>query len=376
MGTEKNDLPAIDTMATARHADGPAVSKDAGAATLRQPSNPNEQSLISEDTAPMGVIVNAPLAKAQRKEYFVYTSIKNGGTLLALIWIATQPTDWVIWSAFFLFYCLNVLGESLAHHRYFTHGSFKTSTPMRYALAILAQCGVYGSALYWVADHRRHHSQTDQPGDVHSPFFDGEGKEPVSKLKGLAHAHLGWAFDNCSTDMEIYGKGLLEDKVLVFAHKTRWLWLFTSAFFVPALWGWAFGGTWNHVIGTVLVAGTFRMMLGLHAIALLNSVCHYWGYERFKGPHHAKNNWWVALVSLGEGWHNNHHAHPRAATTSTRWWEIDPTYWVIMVLEKLGLVWDVKRMPKDAGREEEPKPSARPAIGSATRTVAKVTENA
>ena len=298
--------------------------------------------------APRGVIVDAPLAKQQHRDYIVQASFKNGGMLAAFVWMATMGSGWVEWSAFALFYVLNVLGESLAHHRYFGHGAFKTSTPMRYALAILAQSGAYGSALYWVADHRRHHSLSDKPGDVHSPHYDGQ-RRALSRKEGFKHAHLGWAFDNCSTDLEIYGKGLMDDPVLVFAHRTRWVWFWTSGVIVPALWGLAFGGTWQHMVGTVLIAGSFRMVLGLHAISALNSVCHLWGTERFKGPWTAKNNWIVALVSLGEGWHNNHHAHPRAATTSTRWWEIDMTYWVILGLEKLGLVWDVKRMPKGDG---------------------------
>ena len=116
-----------------------------------------------------------------------------------------------------------------------------------------------------------------------------------------------------------------------------------------AMTGGASGGPWP---GTVLIAGALRMMLALHAFAALNSVCHTWGREPFQGPWQAKNNAFVALVSLGEGWHNNHHAHPRLASSGMRWWEFDPTFWVIRVLEALGLVWDVQRLPR-------PRPSPR-----------------
>lgn len=295
---------------------------------------------------PMGVIVDGQRSAAEKREYLIYTSFKNGGTLAALIWIAAMGTSWVEWTAFALFYVLNLLGHNMAHHRYFGHGAFKTSKPMRYALAILAQCGGYGSALYWVANHRRHHAHTDRPGDLHSPYYDGQGRPLESAKKGFAHSHIKWAFDNTETDMEVFGKGLLADPALVFAHKTRWVWFWTSGIIAPAIWGFAFGGTWQAALGTVLIAGAMRMMLALHAVGMINSVCHLWGSQRFEGHGKAKNNWFVALVSLGEGWHNNHHAHPRSASNSTRWWEVDMTFWFIRALEAVGLVWDVKRMPK------------------------------
>lgn len=321
----------------------------------QQPSSEAEEGLIvarapgsDADIVPFGVIVDGARSAAERKEYLIYTTFKNGGTLGAIIWIATMGTTWVQWSAFALFYVLNLLGHNMAHHRYFGHGAFKTSKPMRYFLAILAQCGGYGSALYWVANHRRHHSTTDEPGDLHSPYYDGQGRKLENAKKGFAHAHIKWAFDNTETDMDIYGKGLLADPALVFAHKTRWLWFWTSGIVVPAIWGFAFGGTWQAAVGTVLIAGAMRMMLALHAVGMINSVCHLWGSKRFEGNGKATNNWFVALVSLGEGWHNNHHAHPRAASNSARWWEIDMTFWVIRALEAVGLVWDVKRMPREA----------------------------
>ena len=302
----------------------------------------------TEEVVPMGVIPNSPQAKAEHKEFLVYTSFKNLGTLAAIAWIITQPTGAVEWSAFAFFYVTTMLGHNMAHHRYFGHGAFKTSTPMRYALAILAQfCGI-GSALTWVANHRRHHALTDRPGDLHSPFFDGRGK-PLQGRKGFAHAQLGWAFDDCSTDMAIYGKGLENDKVLVWAHKTRWVWFWMSGIVLPAAWGYGFGGTWQHALGTVLIAGCMRMVVTLHIISMLNSVCHLKGYRRYDSPGKDRNNVIVALLDMGEGWHNNHHAHPRSANNAAVWWEIDMTYWVIRGLEFLGLVWDVKRMPKGDG---------------------------
>jgi stearoyl-CoA desaturase (delta-9 desaturase) len=216
---------------------------------------------------------------------------------------------------------------------------------MRYALGILAQFGVYGSLLKWSADHRRHHAMSDKAGDIHSPYVDPFGA-PMPKWKGLSHAHLGWVFDNTTTDLSVYGKGLVDDPVIMFCHRTRYFWYGVSALALPALWGWAFGGT-EAILGTVLIAGFFRIQLALHAIAAVNSFGHRYGYERYGGPAGgAKNNWLLALITLGEGWHNNHHGHPRSADAGFVWYEIDPTAWLIRLMERIGLVWNVQHAPR------------------------------
>jgi stearoyl-CoA desaturase (delta-9 desaturase) len=283
-----------------------------------------------------------PDAADRRREHLIYAAVKQGGALVALGWIALQPTGWVEWSGFALFYVLNILGMSIGYHRYFTHKAFETSTPMRYALGILAQFGIYGSLKRWCADHRRHHTLSDKPGDIHSPYVDGRGK-PLKGRAGIKYAHLGWAYDDVMTNMDMYGKGIVGDPVIEFCHKTRYLWFAVSVVIVPALWGWALGGV-DAIIGTVLVAGFLRVALALHAIAAVNSFGHVYGYQNYTGQDEARNNLWLGYITLGEGWHNNHHAHPRAASTHVRWWEVDMSAWVIRGLELLGLVWNVKRM--------------------------------
>jgi stearoyl-CoA desaturase (delta-9 desaturase) len=299
---------------------------------------------VAPRRARLGLIVGGPEARAKRREYAFYAITKNGGFLVAIWWILTQSSGWVEWSAFALFYLLNILSMSLAYHRYFTHRAFETSLPMRYALGILAQFGVYGSLLRWTADHRRHHAMSDRPGDIHSPYVDPHGT-PLAKWKGLSHAHLGWVFDNTTTDLAVYGRGLVHDPVMIFCHRTRYFWYAVSALALPALWGWALGGT-GAILGTILIAGFFRIQLALHAIAAVNSFGHRFGRERFSGNHSAKNNWFIALITLGEGWHNNHHEHPRAAGTGFVWYEIDPTGWLIRLMEKMGLVWNVRAAPR------------------------------
>ncbi len=301
----------------------------------------DKSDIATAEKALLGIRFGGADALSRRREHLFYAAVKQGGALLALVWIVTQPSGWVEWTAFGLFYILNILGMSLGYHRYFTHRSFETSKPMRYALAILAQCGIYGSLLRWVADHRRHHALSDQPGDVHSPYFDGHG-HPTGGRAGLKYAHLGWAYSDAMTDFDVYGKGLREDPVIMFAHRTRFLWFFVSIFVVPGLWGLAFGGP-EAVVGTIMIAGLLRSALALHAIAAVNSFGHRYGAKPYEGEDQARNNWFIALISLGEGWHADHHAHPRSAFTGFRKYQVDMSGWVILALEKLGLIWNVQR---------------------------------
>ncbi len=280
-------------------------------------------------------------AAQRRREHLTYAAVKQGGALAALAYIALQPTGWIEWSGFALFYVLNILAMSLGYHRYFTHKAFETSLPMRYVLAGLAQFGTYGSLKRWCADHRRHHAMSDKPGDIHSPYVGDQG-EPLVGSAGLKHAHLGWAYGEAMTNMDIYGKGIVGDPVIEWAHATRYFWFGMSIIGFPALWGLALGGP-HAVLGTVMIAGFLRGALATHAIAGVNSFGHRYGYQNYPDLDQARNNIWLGYITLGEGWHNNHHAHPRSATNQHRAFEIDMTGWLITGLERLGLVWNVKR---------------------------------
>lgn len=291
------------------------------------------------------VHLGGPEAQARRREYIFYATIRHGGALVALLYIALRSTGWVEWSGFFVFYVLNVLGMSLGYHRYFTHKAFETSTPMRYALGILAQCGMYGSLKLWCADHRRHHLLSDRPGDTHSPYFDDYGR-PLSGVPGIRHAHLGWVFGDALTNMRMFGQGIEGDPVIEWCHRTRVFWFVASLIVLPALWGLALGGP-DAVLGSIMVAGFLRATAALHAIAAVNSFGHRYGYQNFKGLDESRNNLLLGYITLGEGWHNNHHGMPRAASTQVRPFEIDVSGWVITLLERIGLVWDVQRPAPD-----------------------------
>lgn len=331
---------AAETRVGARPVDAPLVPGRDADVTARPAGGKTYEELIIERWR-AAVNFGGPEAEARRREHLIYAAIKQGGALLAVAYIALWPTGWVEWSGFAVFYVLNILGMSIGYHRYFTHKAFETSKPMRYALGILAQFGVYGSLKRWVADHRRHHSYADRPGDIHSPHIDDYGKA-IAGRAGIKHAHLGWAYGDAMTNMDLYGKGVVGDPVIEWCHKTRYVWFAFSAVVAPAIWGLVFGGP-QAVLGTIMVAGFLRLALALHAIAAVNSFGHRFGYQNFTDMDEARNNAWLGYITLGEGWHNNHHAHPRGYSTQARWFEIDASGWIILAMEKLGLVWNVQR---------------------------------
>ncbi len=298
------------------------------------------------------VIVGGEAGREKRKEYAIVFGSKVFGSIAAVWWMFTQDHGWVEWSAFIVGYIILMLGIVLGFHRYFSHRSFETSVPMQYILGGMAQMSIQSSVLRWASDHRRHHAHTDEAGDVHSPLRDGRGK-PLGKFKGFLHSHFGWFMDDCVTDMSVYGRGLADNEVVMWLHNTRWYWLIFSLIIFPGIWGLVFGG-WDHVIGTILIGGYFRTFVVLQMTMGIASYAHAIGTQRHtEGVGTARNSFIFALLTFGEGWHNNHHKHPNASFQGMAWWEIDIAGYVLLLLEKLGLVWNVTRQPKyvknDAG---------------------------
>jgi stearoyl-CoA desaturase (Delta-9 desaturase) len=247
--------------------------------------------------------------------------------------------------AFGVLYLLTGLGVTVGFHRYFTHRSFSTTRPIRALLAILGSAAIEGPMISWVADHRKHHVFSDREGDPHSPHHGFEGKR-FRHVRGLAHAHLGWLF--LHTDRaakERYAPDLLKDPMIRFIDRTFLLWA-VAGLAAPFALGVALGGTvWAGLTG-LLWGGAIRMFLLHHGTYSSNSLCHFFGCRRFATGDESRNLAWLAPFSLGEAWHNNHHAFPTSAMHGLRRLErmLDPSAHVIWVLEKLGLAWDVVRV--------------------------------
>jgi stearoyl-CoA desaturase (Delta-9 desaturase) len=270
------------------------------------------------------------------------------GLLVAVVLLWNQAVSWIDVGLLAGFYLLTGLGVTIGYHRMLTHRAFQTHKPVEYAFAVLGSLSVQGAVLDWVADHRKHHAHTDEEGDPHSPHV-GHG----SGLKGLWHAHTGWLFETQGqADWKRYARDLYEDRGMRWISK-RFPYLALATLALPAALGALLHG--DPVEGAVrglVWGGLVRVFLLHHVTWSINSVCHFFGRRRFAVEDHSTNVAWLALPSLGEAWHHNHHAFPRSATHGLRWYELDPSGWVIAGMEKVGLAWNVVRISRDRQGEK------------------------
>ena len=228
------------------------------------------------------------------------------------------------WKAFWVFFVLQWLtgglGICLCYHRLLTHRSFQLWKPLEYFLAMCGCLAYQNGPIKWVAIHRIHHANSDQPDDPHSP------------TRGFWWAHMGWlfAFSENLDQFENYRKyapDLAKDPVYRFLNRTHGLYQIILAVLLYLWGGWPFI-FWGVFLRTVFM---------WHCTWLVNSASHTWGYRTWAAGDQSTNNWWVALLTYGEGWHNNHHAFLRSAAHGLRWWEFDVTYATIRLLSLVGL---------------------------------------
>jgi stearoyl-CoA desaturase (delta-9 desaturase) len=259
---------------------------------------------------------------------------------------------WQLWSSllgwsdiivFAIMYVTTGLGVTVGFHRLFTHRSFKTGKAVKATLAILGSAAIEGPVISWVADHRKHHAYSDQPGDPHSPHVD-HGSGVKGALKGLLHAHVGWLFIHTQRGLKTrYAPDLLADPVVSRINNTFLVWVL-AGLGTPFLLGWLIGGTVAEGLTGILWGGGVRMLVLHHSTFSINSLCHFFGKQRFKTGDESRNLSWLSIFTFGEAWHNNHHAFPTSARHGLKPWQFDPSAWVIWMLEKTGLAWDVVRI--------------------------------
>ncbi|HEV7161727.1 MAG TPA: acyl-CoA desaturase [Solirubrobacteraceae bacterium] len=240
-------------------------------------------------------------------------------------------------------YLATGLGVTVGFHRLLTHRSFKTSPCLRGVLVVLGTMSVEGPVISWVADHRKHHAYTDRLGDPHSPHVD-HGGGWRGALRGLLHAHVGWLFDHTQRGArERFAPDLLADPVVAFVDRTFVLWSLLGLA-IPFGLGLLIGGTLGAGLEALLWGGAVRILLLHHVTYSINSLCHFFGRRRFRTDDHSRNLLWLAPLSFGEAWHNNHHAFPTSAFHGMGRGEIDISGFVIAALERAGLVWEVQRV--------------------------------
>ena len=274
------------------------------------------------------------------------------GTVTVIPFLALGVVGWQAWASvlhfsdlvvFGILYAATGLGVTVGFHRYLTHRSFATSRPVRAVLAVLGSAAIEGPVISWVADHRKHHAFSDRPGDPHSPHV-GHGDGLRGALRGLAHAHVGWLFIHTERGAkQRYAPDLLADPVVRFVHRTFVVWV-VSGLGAAFVLGMAIGGSITTGLTGLLWGGAVRMLVLHHATYSINSLCHFFGRRRFPTDDESRNLAWLAPLTFGESWHNNHHAFPTSASHGLRRWELDISSLVIRGLEAVGLVWDVVRV--------------------------------
>jgi stearoyl-CoA desaturase (delta-9 desaturase) len=270
-------------------------------------------------------------------------------------WIG--PSDVI---AFAIMYALSGFGVTVGFHRMLTHRAFATHPATRYVFAILGSLSVQGPVIDWVADHRKHHAHTDEEGDPHSPHV-GHGAGVRGALRGLWHAHAGWLWrTHGQARAHKYARELIEDRGMRRINR-RFPLIVLASLALPALIGFALTGTLRGALTALIWGGFARIFLQHHITWSVNSVCHFFGRRRFDVDDHSTNVFWLALPSLGESWHHNHHAFPRSAAHGLRWWELDPSAALIALMRRLGLAWDVVRIAPERQTQKLAAPAETPA---------------
>ena len=293
------------------------------------------------------------------------------GLIAAIVLFWGHGVSWLDLGLLLGMYSFCALGVTLGFHRMFTHRALQCGPVLRFIVAVAGSTSVQGPLLQWCAVHRRHHQHSDRAGDPHSPHLHGPGVAGV--LQGMWHAHLGWLFAPEPPDLGRSIPDLLGDPVLVFVDRFFWLWV-VLGWALPGVFAGLLMHSWVAALEGFLWGGLVRTFVHHHITWSINSVCHVWGTRPFAVPDQSRNNALFGLLAFGEGWHNNHHAFPTSARQGLRWWQIDLTWWCILLLRGLGLVRNirvpaaraiaVRRQPK----AEVDEPSEAPQVASLSST--------
>jgi stearoyl-CoA desaturase (Delta-9 desaturase) len=298
------------------------------------------------------------MSRTERYANLAGVVVPFAGVLIAMVMLWNSWFDLVDLGILVFCYLVTALGVTIGFHRLLTHRSFATHPWLERTFAVMGSLSVQGSVMDWVADHRKHHAHTDEEGDPHSPHV-GHG----SGLRGLWHAHTGWLLETQGqADWKKYAKDLYEDPKMKKIGK-RFPWLVLVSLLVPTVMGYVLHGfTLEGAARGYVWGGFVRIFLVHHVTWSINSICHVFGERRFAIEDKSTNVAWLAIPSLGEAWHHNHHAFPRSAEhgLTTREKLMDPSAWIIRAMEKTGLAWDVVRIAPErqaaklAEREREP----------------------
>jgi stearoyl-CoA desaturase (delta-9 desaturase) len=247
---------------------------------------------------------------------------------VACVLVLFVPFSWGVVALALGGYVLRMFAVTAGYHRYFSHRAYKTSRAFQLVLAVLGTASMQNGPLWWASWHRHHHKHSDTALDAHSPSHGGFWK-----------AHLGWVFDGAHDEPILANvRDLVRYPELRFLERHKWLPLIAYAIGCFLIAGWA-GVVWGFVVSTVAL---------FHGTLLINSLSHVWGTRPYATNDDSRNNALLALITLGEGWHNNHHHCMSSARQGFRWWQLDVSYYVLAVLRRVGIVWDLRAAPPSA----------------------------
>ena len=282
----------------------------------------------------------------QKSIMLALTIIPFVGFLAAVVLLWNLAVNWTDLILLGILYVLCGLGITVGFHRMLTHQAFEAVPPLKFLLLMFGSMAIQGAAITWAVDHRQHHAHSDKEGDPHSPhhgFAGGIG----GQLRGLLHAHMGWMFVHPPAESrDRLGRDLVDDPMISFFDRTFLFWSVMS-FVLPFGLGYALTGSWGGAFTGLLWGGLVRLFLNHHITWSVNSICHFFGRRPFAAYDQSTNNWLLAIPSLGEAWHHNHHVFPTSAFHGLGWRQIDISGMLIASWEKVGLVRNVRRPTRD-----------------------------
>jgi stearoyl-CoA desaturase (Delta-9 desaturase) len=308
------------------------------------------------------IIKSRHFRKLQRRHFVLFDVLPFFGTLVALSLLFYRPIGALELGLFFGLWLITGLGLTVGYHRLFTHQAFATSTPVKALLIIMGSMAGRGPMISWAAMHRRHHELSDHEGDLHSPNL--HGTRLIGRLRGFLHAHLTWMIEHDYPNVAHYVPDLMEACTLVKVNNLYYVWVLLGLCIPTAIGGLVSGSLWGAITG-FLWGGVVRMFVVEQTMSALNSVLHTFGRRPFvTRDDHSGNLAIMAWFGWGEGWHNNHHAFPYSAAFGLRWFEVDPGFLFIRLLETSGLAWDVKVPSPEKIERRKLRPAAASAAGS------------
>ncbi|KTD69398.1 MULTISPECIES: acyl-CoA desaturase [Legionella] len=286
----------------------------------------------------------------KQTELHLYRSLTNSEKLYsrAIIWLPLLVTVFSIASGMlfdihlgtlilFLFcYSCTVFGVTVGFHRLLTHHSFKAKRWVKIVFACFGSMAYEGPPFFWIAAHRRHHKYTETEFDPHSPMSVKKGG-----LRGFYHAHMGWMPHHTIENWRYYLGDLLHDRDLLFINK-YYAPIALSGIIIPGVINGLMYMSWYSLWEGIIICGFVRIFVQQHVTWSINSICHIWGKKDFNTQDNSKNNWLLAILAYGEGWHNGHHAFPSSAKHGLKKGQIDVSYLLIFLLLRMGLVQEIK----------------------------------